>query len=135
MQPFRGQERGADPGHPRAVRIGLSRDPRTRCLCPSDQAQHPVDVPERGRVDVAVVHLRAGLAGGTDDLLGAVHERVRHQFDEVASVGESGRAGRRGQRADLQVLVRLGTRRIPEQEPDADRAVGQVGRQPVPDRR
>ena len=78
------EERRPDPGHPRPVGVGLRGYPRPGALCPLNQAEHPLRVPHRGAVDVAVVHVGAGLAGGADDLLGAVDRRFRPELHQVA---------------------------------------------------
>jgi hypothetical protein len=62
---------------------------RARPLRPLDQPEHPVGVPERGAVDVAVVHAGTGLARGADDLLGAVDKPVRGELDKVAPASSS----------------------------------------------
>jgi hypothetical protein len=44
------------------------------------------------------VHVRAGLARGSHDFLGAIDQRLRHQFDQVPSVREGGHTSPGGQR-------------------------------------
>ena len=87
-------------------------------------------MPLRGAVDVAVVHVSAGLGGGPDDLLGAVGEGGRHHLDEVPRVGERGHARLGRQPGDALVLLRAGRGRVAEQHADAERPIGQIGREP-----
>ena len=79
---------------------------------------------------MAVMHLGAGLPGRADDLLRAVDARLRDHLDQVPRVRERGHAGFGGQPGDLEVLARIGGWRIADQHADAQRSVGQVGRQP-----
>ena len=76
---------------------------------------------------MAVVHPGTGLAGGADDLLGAVDGPVRGELDQVARVGEGRRAAGQGERRDAQVLPGSRTWRVPDQESDPQRPVGDVG--------
>ena len=79
---------------------------------------------------MAVVHLRAGLASRADDLEGAVDERVRRKLNEVAGMGEGRDAGLGGKGSDLEIFLGVCSRGIADQQPDADRAVGEIGREP-----
>ena len=60
---------------------------------------------QRRAVDVAVMHVRAGLPGRTDDLLGTVDECRGREFDQVPGMGESRYAGFRGESRHLQVFA------------------------------
>ena len=74
--PLGGEKRGTDRGGTRPVRIRLGGDVPALRLTPRHERQHPVDVTSRRRVDVAVVHVRAGRACGAHELFGAVDERL-----------------------------------------------------------
>ena len=132
-QPVRCQEGGPDAGHSRAVGVGLGADPRPRPLGALDQPEHPVGVPDGGAVDVAVVHAGTGLAGRADDLLGTVHGPVRGELDEVARVGEGRHPAGRGERRHPQVLPGSRSWRVPDQQADSQRPVGDIGFQDAQD--
>lgn len=123
----RREERGPDPGHPGAVRVGLRGDRRALAADPLHQGQHAVHVPARRAVEVAVVHVRTGLARRAHDLLRPVDRDVRVGLHQVPGVGVGRHAVPRGQRRDGEVLGGIGARRVPDEHTDPERARRQVG--------
>ena len=126
------EECGTDHGGTRPVGVRLGGHVPAFRLTPRHQGQDPVDVTSRRRVDVAVVHVRAGRTRGAHQLLGAVDERFRRELDDVPGVREGRDTSRRGQLRDCEILGRIDARRIADDDTDPDRArrdiVSQAGR-------
>ncbi len=115
---LRGEEERADRRAAGAVGVGLDRHAGTCGAAAIQQAQHPVDVAQRGAVHVAVVHRRPGLRGGADELLRAVDRCARIGLDQFAHVREGRGVGSGGQPGEGEVLVGVGPRRVTHQHAD-----------------
>ena len=127
------EEEGADAGAAGAEGVGLDGDTGALGAGPLEQREHPVDVPARGAVHMAVVHVRPGLGRGAHDLLRAVDRGGRIGLDELAGVGVRGRPGLGGETRHGEVLVGADARRIADEDADAESAVAELGAHPGED--
>ncbi|ALG11016.1 hypothetical protein AOZ06_32715 [Kibdelosporangium phytohabitans] len=79
------------------------------------------------------MHVRTGLPRRADDLLGAVDRDARVDVDQRPRVREGRYACLRREAGDERELVRVDQRRVPDQDADPERAVGQVLVKPLVD--
>lgn len=121
-QPFGCEERSTDPRAACPIGISLDAELRSALLRPIDRRQHPIDVPTRGAVDMAVVGLTAEFHRGPRRLLGAVERSRRIGLDDLTHMGERRHPGPGREFIHRQVLPRIRPRCVPLKNADTQRS-------------
>ena len=102
----------------RSVRVRLGGDPASLRAAPLHESEDAIDVAAGRAVDVAAVHVRAGLGRRPHDLGRPVDRHLGVGVDELAGVSEHRPSGSGCRIGDREVLVGGGAGRISHEHTD-----------------